>query len=139
MTAASLRQQIVVVTFEEGIKSYSLKVEVVGSRIEQVTVEIIQSSFDPHQADLNWQQIERQVNLVKPWSLVSCSTGFVGVGRSEVPLKAWMYVAFVVKTGRTVEKRSAFTTEKLTKETPRMELKGLSGRIHGKRAGSLER
>jgi len=37
----------------------------VGSQIEQVTAEIIQPGFDPHQADLNWQQIERQVKLVE--------------------------------------------------------------------------
>ena len=36
-----------------------------GSQIEQVTAEIIQPGFDPHQADLNWQQIERQVKLVE--------------------------------------------------------------------------
>ena len=39
--------------------------EVVGSQIEQVTAVIIQPGFDPHQADLNWQQIERQVKLVE--------------------------------------------------------------------------
>jgi len=37
----------------------------VGSQIEQVTAEITQPGFDPHQADLNWQQIERQVKLVE--------------------------------------------------------------------------
>jgi len=65
VTAAGLGQQIAAVTFEAGVKSCSLEVEVVGSQIEQVTAEIIQPSFDPHQADLNWQQIERQVKLVE--------------------------------------------------------------------------
>ena len=65
VTAAGLGQQIAAVTFEAGVKSCSLEVEVVGSQIEQVTAEIIQPSFDPHQADLNWQQIERQVKLLE--------------------------------------------------------------------------
>ena len=60
-----LGQQIAAVTFEAGVKSCSLEVEVVGSQIEQVTAEIIQPSFDPHQADLNWQQIERQVKFLE--------------------------------------------------------------------------
>ena len=53
------------VTLGVGLKSHSLEAKVVGSQIEQVTAEIIQPSFDPHQADLNWQQIERQVKLVE--------------------------------------------------------------------------
>ena len=51
----------------------------------------------------------------------------VGLSGSQVPLKAWTHVAFVVETGKTGGKISAFTNGKLTKETPRADLKGLPG------------
>jgi hypothetical protein len=57
-------QQIAAVTLEAGIKSHSLEVEVVGGQIEEVTAEIIQPGFDPHQAELNWQEIEQQIKQI---------------------------------------------------------------------------
>ncbi|MDP7000046.1 MAG: T9SS type A sorting domain-containing protein, partial [Candidatus Poribacteria bacterium] len=57
-------QQIAAVTLGTGIKSHSLEVEVVGSQIEQVTAEIIQPGFNPHQAELNWQEIEQQIKQI---------------------------------------------------------------------------
>ena len=64
-------QQIAAVTLESGVKSHSLEVEVVGSQIEQVTAEIIQPGFNPHQAELNWQEIEQQIKRLMLSGLVN--------------------------------------------------------------------
>jgi hypothetical protein len=55
----------------------------------------------------------------------------VGFG-SQVPLKEWTHVAFVVETGKTGGKMTSFTNGKLALETPRAELKGLPGDLDTK-------
>ena len=52
-------QQIAAVTLESEVKSHSLEMEVVSSQIQQVIVEIIQPGFNPHRAELNWQEIDQ--------------------------------------------------------------------------------